>query len=111
MKAEAGQKVSVEFSIINDQTFGIICKHKLKKEGSRRIKAEYKILENAIVFEKVKLEDSGQYTISCKNSAGEGSASFDLHVTPTKGNMIDQYFYPIFFTIILVRFCNMKKKF
>ena len=35
----------------------------------------------------VSVEDSGTYTISCENEAGEGFASFELDVTPIEGSI------------------------
>ena len=84
VKAEAGTSASVKFSVINDLHSGKISPHTLKKEG-RSIMTAYSIKENEIVFNKVSVQDSGNYTISCRNEAGERSATFVLQVTPPKG--------------------------
>ena len=84
VKAEAGTSVLVKFSMVNDPHSGKISPHTLEKEG-RGITTAYRIKENEIVFNKVSVEDKGKYTISCQNEAGEGSATFELEVTPPKG--------------------------
>ena len=89
VKVEAGQSVSIKFSVATEPHSGEISKHTLRKEGSESISTPYEILENEIVFNEVLVEDSGTYIISCSNEAGEGSSSFNLNVAPlsqsTKG--------------------------
>ena len=84
VKAEAGTSVSVKFSVVNDPHSGKIGPHTLERKG-RGITTAYRIKENEIVFNKVAVEDKGKYTISCRNKAGEGSATFELDVSPPKG--------------------------
>ena len=90
VKAEAGERVSVRFSVASDPDSGDLTPHTLKKKGSDGNCSEHVFFENELVFEKVSLEDKGHYIISCQNDAGEGSAAFKLDVLPTKGfnNMV-----------------------
>ena len=88
LKAEVGQSVKVKFSVVKDSYWGDISGHTLKKDGSENITTPHTVEFDRIVFQKLSVEDSGEYTISCRNGAGEGSASFTLDVTPTKGNSL-----------------------
>ncbi len=45
------------------------------------------ILDNEIVFPQVIEEDRGKYIITGRNEVGEGTASFLLDVSPTKGEL------------------------
>ena len=85
LEAQAGDSVSVNYSVVNDPHSGEMHSHFLKKEGQEKILTDYEITENGIVFKKVSIEDNGTYIISCQNDAGEGSTSFILHVTSAKG--------------------------
>ena len=85
MRADPGQTVSVQFSIVAHLYWGEIGEHTLKKEGSESMTTAYTITKNEIVFHTVAVEDSGTYIISCHNEAGEGSAKFELDVIPFQG--------------------------
>ena len=87
VKAEAGERVSVRFSVANDPDSGDLSPHTLQKKGSDNW-PEHTFLENELVFENVSLEDKGHYIISCQNDAGEGSAAFKLDVIPAKGTSV-----------------------
>ena len=82
-EAEAGSSISVKFAVLTDAHSGKISSHALTKNGDR-ITTPYRFTKNALVFDKVALSDKGTYTISCRNDAGEGSARFELEVTPQK---------------------------
>lgn len=79
--------MSVKFSISTDPYWGEINQHIVKKEGSETISKAYTIQGNEIIFSSVSVEDSGTYTISCRNNAGEGSKQFKLDVTPEGNNI------------------------
>ena len=87
VKAEAGKRVSVRFSIASDPHSGDLTPHTLKK-NSHGICPEHTFLENELIFEKISLKDRGSYTISCQNDGGEGSVIFKLDVTPERGMII-----------------------
>ena len=94
MKAVAGQRVSVKFTLVYDLMWGEISKHALKKKGSETMTNAYTIEANEVIFDSVRVEDSGTYSISCGNEAGEGSADFVLDITPARGNKdVKELFY------------------
>ena len=78
---------------MNAQECREISQQILRKEGSGSIAAQYEILDNEIIFLRVAVEDTGTYTISGRNDAGEGSASFVLSVTPPEGDCLTEYDY------------------
>ena len=87
-RVESGQRASVKFSIMYDPKWGEISKHTLRKAGSQTMTKVYTIRADEVVFDRVRVEDSGTYTINCGNEAGEASAQFALDVTPPKGNYL-----------------------
>ena len=88
VEAEAGKSVSVQFSLENEKQCGEISQHTLRKKGSENITTPYKILDNEIMFSEVAVKDGGIYTISGRNEAGEGTASFELNVTSSNGELM-----------------------
>ena len=85
MKAEAGQSISVKFTVVTDPYWGEVREHTLMKEGSESVTTTYSIKESEIVFQSLRVEDSGTYIIRGGNEAGVGSASFVLDITPARG--------------------------
>ena len=77
-KAKVGEDIYIKFSIIKDPQSGKIGEHSLKKENLKYTAA--KIENNQIIFQNLKVEDSGTYEISCRNEVGEGCATFVLAV-------------------------------
>ena len=57
--------------------------HTLSKRGGGEVTRRFKVESNCITFRKVRVEDSGMYTISCCSEEGEvGQATLELEVTP-----------------------------
>ena len=90
VKAKVGEDIPVKFSVVNYPYLEEIFtwSHTLKKSHGR--KPRYRIEKNKIILKNVSVKDTGTYTISCRNTIGEGSESFVLNVTPPNG-MIAYY--------------------
>ena len=81
IKAEAGRRVSITFSVTADPRSGEISSHSLEKDGDV-ITAAYSISGNEVVFDKVSVRDRGAYTISCSSEGGRGTITFILDIIP-----------------------------
>lgn len=66
VEAEVGDSPTVSFTVSSDPPLPENVKHTLSKVATRRFKVE----GNVIKFNKVRLTDSGLYTISCRSSTG-----------------------------------------
>ena len=58
-------------------------KHSLSKRGQGEATRRFKVESDCITFRRVRVEDSGTYTISCCTAEGEVSQeTLELEVTP-----------------------------
>lgn len=71
------------FTVTSDPPLAKDCEHILTSSDGSRTTRRLKVENGCITFRKVRVEDSGEYTISCHNSKGEvGQATLELEVTP-----------------------------
>ena len=83
MEARAGDSPVVSFTVTSDPPLTEDTEHKLTKEDGSKVTKRFKVDSGSITFRKVRVEDSGEYTISCCNEEGEvGQATLELDITP-----------------------------
>lgn len=84
MQAPAGTSPHVNFTVVSEPPSLLDdVKHTLKKVGGEAVVTRrFKIEENRITFQNLKVSDSGIYTISCCINDGEiGQETLELEVT------------------------------
>lgn len=85
LEAEAGSTSRVAFHVTSDPPLAEDAEHTLSKVGGGEVTKRFKVDGNSITFRSVRLEDSGMYTISCRNDEGEvGQATLELEVVPPR---------------------------
>lgn len=81
MEAEAGSSPNVMFTVTSCPPLPENCIHTLRKSDGNEATKRFKVESNCITFRKVRVEDSGRYTISCCNEEGEeGHTTLELDV-------------------------------
>lgn len=82
LEAQAGQTLTVHFTVISDPPLDEDVKHTLCKEGVALLGRRIKVQSNNIIFRNVRESDSGIYTISCCNDEGiKGEEIFELEIS------------------------------
>ena len=85
VEAEAGSSPVVTFSVTSDPPLNEVIKHTLKKSDGSIVTKRFKVDSNSITFRRVRVEDSGIYTISCCSEEGkEVQATLELEVVCTE---------------------------
>ncbi len=83
MEAEAGSSPTLAFTVTSDPPLAEAIKHTLTKSDGSKANKRFKVESGRITFRKVRVEDSGTYTINCCSDEGEvGQATLELEVTP-----------------------------
>ena len=83
MEAEAGSSPTLAFTVSSDPPLAEDAEHTLSYSDGTKATRRFKVERNRITFRKVRVEDSGTYTISCCSEKGEvGQATLELEVTP-----------------------------
>ena len=71
------------FTVTSDPPLAEGTKYSLSKKGGGEVTKRFKVESDRITFRKVRVEDSGMYTISCRNEDGEvGQETLELEVVP-----------------------------
>ena len=82
LEAEAGSSPTLTFTVTSDPPLAEDTEHTLSKSDGSKATRRFKVESNRITFRKVRVEDSGTYTISCCSDEGEvGQATLELEVT------------------------------
>ena len=82
LEAESGSSPTLTFTVTSDPPLAEGVKHTLRKTDGSSVTKRFKVESNCITFRKVRVEDSGTYTISCCNDEGEeGQETLELEVT------------------------------
>ena len=80
LEAEAGSSPTLTFTVTSDPPLAEDTEHTLSKSDGTKA-TRFKVESNCITFRKVRVEDSGMYTISCCSEEGEvGQATLELEV-------------------------------
>ena len=83
LEAEAGSSPTLAFTVSSDPPLAEDTEHTLSKSDGTKATKRFKVESNCITFRKVRVEDSGTYSISCCSEEGEvGQATLELEVTP-----------------------------
>ncbi len=77
VKAHVGESPTLHFTVKSQP---LNAQHILKTEDGKIVTERFFVKENMITFEEVRKEDSGIYTISCRNVIGTGKSKFELEV-------------------------------
>ena len=82
IEAEVGSSPTLAFTVSSDPSLAGDTEHILNKRGGGEVTRRFKVERNCITFRKLRVEDSGMYTISCCSEEGEvGQATLELEVT------------------------------
>lgn len=83
LKAEAGKKITLTFTVISDPPLADDTKHTLYQSDGILASERFEVENNCITFNNLKVEDSGRYTISCLDNEGKKvQETLELEVTP-----------------------------
>ena len=82
-----GSSPTLAFTVTSDPPLADGAKHAFRKSDGSKVTKRFKMENNCITFRKVRLEDSGTYTISCCNDEGEeGRVELELEVTKSSAS-------------------------
>ena len=98
LQAHVGESPIVHFTVESAEN----AKHILTKDGKATTK-RFIVKSNSVKFRNLRLEDSGIYTISCRNDDGlVGEDTIELDVIPT--GLIPSSKFPrkIFFVLLIL---------
>ena len=83
LEAGVGESPIVHFTMESESSLVDCAQHTLTKDG-KPVTKRFIVQSNSVKFKKVRLEDSGTYTISCSNDDGlVGEDTIELDVFPT----------------------------
>ena len=83
VEAVEGESPTIHFTVTSDPSLAEDAKHVLTCKNGDAATKRFRIEGSCITFRKVRLGDSGVYTISCCNEAGlEGKETLELDITP-----------------------------
>ena len=83
LEAPAGTTPTVTFIVTSDPPLADDTEHTLSRRGREDITRRFRIEDNCIMFRKVRVEDSGMYTISCCDDEREVvQATIELEIMP-----------------------------
>ena len=69
LKAEVGESLIVHFTVESEPPLVEDAQHTLTRDGKAVTNKEFVVQGNSIKFKKVRLDDSGKYSISCYSNA------------------------------------------
>ncbi len=92
LEGAAGSSPTLAFTVTSDPPLAEATEHTLSHKGGGEVTKRFKVESSRITFRKVRVEDSGTYTISCCSDDGEvGQATLELEVTPLQHQPADSH--------------------
>ncbi len=87
VKAEVGESPILYFTVESQPPLLGSVEHILKTEDGEDVTKRFHVQESSIIFNDLRMEDSGKYTISCSNKVRTGECTLELEIMG-KLNMI-----------------------
>lgn len=82
VEAKAGQSPTLHFTVTSEPPLASDAKHSLTHADGSLATKRFKVTTDTITFNKVRVADTGFYSISCRNDAGlVGKETLELEVT------------------------------